>query len=163
MDRIVFMVSVICVSLGLSVSTIGDGNLYQMGVRKVISPTGQKVRNDVKGMGSYGTSRGDRIHEGTDYLCTPGQSVVAPISGKVTRLAYPYNDRSYGGLVIQGSSLAIKLFYIQPNSGIVGREVKQGEAIATAQDISERYSIGMKPHVHLEITSLNPEILISML
>lgn len=127
----------------------------------MISPTGREIRNDSAGGGRYGDPRGSRQHDGTDYLCIPGQAVVAPIGGVVTRKAYPYADRSYSGLVIQGKNCRIKLFYVEPIIGVIGKTVKQGETIGYAQDITLRYDDNMKPHIHLEIESINPDVFIN--
>ncbi len=129
----------------------------------MISPTGQKVRSDIKGLGHYGAARGRRTHRGTDYICEPGQNIVAPISGTVERIAYPYADKSYGGLVIQGMHCCVKLFYFMPNSGIVGSKVERGAIIGVAQDISKRHGSDMIPHIHLQIEHLDPDIFVSKL
>ena len=128
----------------------------------MISPTGKGIRRSDKwGKGSYGDSRksqGSRYaHKGTDYICDPGQDIVAPIRGLVTRFARPYAKGIYSGLLIQGRHVAVKMFYFKPEKSIVGCFVKQGRVIGKAQDISEKFP-GMTPHVHLEIDSIDPEI-----
>ena len=123
----------------------------------MISPTGKRIRNDEKGFGNYGAPRGGRPHKGVDYLCEPGQEIVAPISGKVERIAYPYADKSYSGIVIAGPHIKVKLFYLKPFVH-VGDMVKMKEPIGYAEDISQRYGgLPMLPHIHLEIVSLDPE------
>ena len=129
----------------------------------MISPTGKGIRSDPMGDGRYGSSRGNRKHRGTDYLCDPGQNIVAPISGIIARVAYPYADKSYSGVIIAGKHMSIKLFYFEPLEDFIGGEVDQGMAIGFAQDISKRYGSKMKPHVHLEIISLDPAIFTELL
>jgi murein DD-endopeptidase MepM/ murein hydrolase activator NlpD len=135
----------------------------------MISPTGKGIRSDHYGKGHYGAKRGRRAHRGTDYLATPGQDVFAPISGNIVRVAYPYDDKSYSGLVIANQHMAVKLFYLVP-SVTSGHHVNKGDVIGFAQDISERYPppndkkwMIMEPHIHVEIVSLDPDIFISML
>ncbi|MCE2747167.1 MAG: M23 family metallopeptidase [Burkholderiales bacterium] len=45
----------------------------------------------------------------------------------------------------------VKLFYVDPTKGIVGKTVKQGELIGTAQDLTIKYP-GITNHIHFEIT-----------
>ena len=129
----------------------------------MISPTGSnEIRSDGMGGGHYGAPRHNRPHAGADYVCQPGQEVVSPITGMVERHADPYGDGEYGGIEIVGSQCAVKMFYFRP-SVLPGVFVKQGEAIGRAQDISKRHGGGMKPHIHLEIRSIDPDIFISNL
>lgn len=128
----------------------------------MISPTGKGIRNpDNWGKGVYGSSRKSqdqkRIHAGTDYICEPGQDVVAPIRGLILRRSRPYAKGIYSGLLIQGRHIAVKMFYFKPETGIIGCFVKQGRKIGVAQDISDKFP-GMTPHIHLEIDSVDPEI-----
>jgi hypothetical protein len=125
------------------------------------NPTGGHVRGaDKYGIGRYGASRGDERHKGADYLCEPGQEVLSPIQGKVQREALPYADEHYSGLVIENSFMSIKMFYFMPNFSLLGKEVKAGDVIGIAQDISEKHE-GMPPHIHLEIDSIDPEVLMT--
>lgn len=129
----------------------------------MISPTGKGIRlTDSHGMGRYGASRGNRQHAGADYICTPGQTIVAPITGTVEREARPYAEGEYSGVLINGRHMQVKLFYLKLRDGIIGKSVSQGEIIGSAQNISKKYK-GMIPHIHMEIISINPEILTEML
>jgi len=129
----------------------------------MISPTGKGIRTrDKWGSGRYNVSRGDRKHKGTDFICEPGQWVVCPIDeAEVYRVARPYLREGYSGLVLTGAKIALKLFYLEPIDDIVGEFVKQGHRIGIAQDISEKYP-GMIPHIHLEVSRVDPEIFINM-
>jgi len=127
----------------------------------MISPTGKTtVRVDSMGSGHYGAKRGGRVHTGTDYLCDPGQEVIAPISGKVIRKTKPYTGESFSGLVIKGSDVTVKMYYFKPTAR-PGDEVLQGEVIGIAQDVRKKHGDRMKPHVHLEITSMNADLFIN--
>jgi hypothetical protein len=123
----------------------------------IISPTGKGIRNDGAGSGLYHASRGDRLHQGVDFLCEPGQNVVCPINNaKVVRHAYPYSDLSYGGLLLRNYWFEILLFYLTPRDDIFERVWFQGEVLGTAQDITARYGGDMLPHIHLQIDSCDP-------
>jgi murein DD-endopeptidase MepM/ murein hydrolase activator NlpD len=123
------------------------------------NPTGGKLRSDAGGHGAYGASRGTRTHKGKDYEAEPGQYVFSPIDGTVERYARPYkDDENYSGIVIQGKNARVKMFYLNPLESL-GAEVKAGQIIGFAQDISAKYGGDMTPHIHLEFVSINPEVL----
>ena len=126
----------------------------------LINPTGKGIRSDSAGDGHWQAMRGGRRHKGVDFLCDPGQDVLAPIKGFILRTAHPYgDDLSWKGIVIQGDWCRIKMYYLDPFVRI-GRQVVQGESIGKAQNISLRYSEGMRPHIHLEFEEIipNPEL-----
>jgi len=124
----------------------------------MISPTNRGIRNDGAGAGHWGALRHMRRHKGVDYLCTPGQEVIAPCDMQITRIAYPYGDHSYSGIAFRTLILTGKLFYFEPDIEVMDRWVMQGQRIGIAQDISLRYpDLSMRPHVHLEINSIDPE------
>lgn len=135
--------------------------MFKKGVQ-MISPTGKGIRNDSQGGGYYRASRGKRIHQGTDYLCTPGQAIRSPIDGELTRIAYPYKTKNYEGCVIVGNFMTIKMFYFKPFRDLVGQKVTKGDHIGTAQDISKKYSALMSPHIHLQIDLIDPSIFIKV-
>jgi len=126
----------------------------------LLNPTGKGIRSDSAGDGHWQANRGDRRHKGIDLLCDPGQDILSPIKGFVTRVAYPYaDDPSWKGIVIQGDWCRIKMYYLDPFVRI-GRQVTQGEVIGKAQNISLRYGGDMRAHVHLEFEEIipNPEL-----
>ena len=127
---------------------------------KMISPTGNGVRSDTQGHGWYGAPRGNRKHAGTDYVCSPKQEVVAPIDGVITRIAYPYADKKYEGVILENEFIKLKIFYFIPITRLIGQRVRQGEVIGYAQDIRKKYGDAMVPHIHLEIDSIDPNIFI---
>ena len=137
----------------------------------IISPTGKGVRYDGFGSGDYNARRkrsdGSRYrHQGTDYICKPGQRIYAPATAIFKRISYPYaSSQEYIGGVFKGKDFDYKMFYfictIEP-----GTEVKQGEVIGCAQNISKKYGLdafgnSMVAHVHLEINPINPVILMT--
>lgn len=126
----------------------------------MISPTGKGVRVwDRFGSGYFGTGRGSRTHAGTDFLCTPGQPVVAPYDALVVRESRPYADGQYSGLLLDDGRLAVKIWYVEPRPDIVGRWVECGEPIGRAQNIADRYGDGMQAHIHLQVERIDPMLL----
>jgi|SRR5690606_17569600 len=122
-----------------------------------ITKPNQNIRGcDPLGCGSFGASRNGHIHQGIDIVATPGQDIHSPITGKVTRIAYPYaSDLSYKGLEIVNEKYKIKIFYIFPTVAIPS-VVTAGQKIATAQNISAKHGAAMTNHVHIEVrNSLN--------
>lgn len=136
-----------------------------------INPTSGNIRNDSHGFGHYGAPRTSssskrKTHNGTDYLADDGQEVRACISGKVSKIGYPYaSDLQYRYVEISNDhGYRVRHFYVFPASDIdVGTKVKQGQTIGTCQNLSQKY-VGMKNHVHVEIKKdselVNPESLI---
>ncbi len=131
----------------------------------MISPTGSNtVRSDTQGDGKYGARRHRRHHKGTDYVCMPGGFVYAPISGTITREAKPYANKHFSGCELVGVNMTIKMFYFDLHAAMIGSSVLQGDTIGVSQDISTDHgNDGMVPHIHLEITSINPDIFINQL
>jgi hypothetical protein len=123
------------------------------------NPTGKGIRSDKAGSGLFAAPRGARTHLGEDRLCVPGQEVLSPISGRVTRVVRAYaDDARWTGVEIVGEQYICKLLYVEPGPGIVGQQVLQGDVIGKAQDITVRYhGQGMLPHVHMEI-NINPSL-----
>lgn len=118
----------------------------------MISPTYKQIRSDPEGSGLYGASRGQRLHNGVDYLCEKGQAIIAPFDLVVLRIAYPYRDMSMEGIEWQKGESKGYLFYFKPNKELVGKVVKQGETLGYAQSISEYYNLPlMDDHVHFQI------------
>jgi hypothetical protein len=110
--------------------------------------------NDKWGSGFFGASRGNRPHLGVDVKTTPGERIYAPADMWIERTSNPYSTGSYSGLKFRMSSnsrtFVGRVFYVLPNSEVVGLEVKQGQFIGTAQDISKKYP-GMINHAHWQL------------
>jgi peptidoglycan LD-endopeptidase LytH len=135
---------------------IWDGaDLDGDGADDFANPTGGEPRgHDAYGSGAFGASRdgGDRHHVGVDYVAQAGQDVVAPISGYVTRIGYPYdNDSGLRYVEISNPALnyTARAFYVAPTVR-EGDAVQLGEVIGRAASLQRRYG-GITDHVHLEI------------
>ncbi len=122
----------------------------------IVSPY-QKMRNDSRGDGFFGASRGRRTHNGLDIVVTSGSAVYSPIEGVIFRKAYPYGttrgNGQWEGLVILGvgdyRGYEVKMFYTRPF--VMGDYVFPGDIVGVAQDISRKYSPAMIDHVHIEV------------
>lgn len=133
----------------------------------MINPTGGAIRNDAMGNGHYGASRGNRKHDGVDYLCNAYQRVVAPISGKVNRVIQVYkSDSTWVGVEIVGRRATVQLFYVKVTDGLIGQHVVAGDVVGIAQAIGKKYNNGgpamMQDHVHMRITSVDPECFVGV-
>jgi len=121
----------------------------------LVNPTGRPVRGaDDYGSGLFGARRdgGARVHAGVDFVADPGQTVVAPISGRVKKLGFAYaSDLRYRYVEIenQAKTLLVRVLYVGP-SVQVGDQVDQRQVIGTAQDLTPRYR-GITNHVHLQV------------
>lgn len=118
----------------------------------MISPTGKGIRNDSEGSGEYGASRGSRKHNGIDYLCDEGQSIVAPFDMEVTRIAIPKAGSEMSGIAWKAGRSEGRIFYFKPHDHVIGTRVKQGQEIGIAQAVSNDYGLpDMQDHVHFQI------------
>ncbi|MDP2215163.1 M23 family metallopeptidase [Phenylobacterium sp.] len=121
-----------------------------------VNPTGLAPRDhDAYGSGAYGASRdgGSRHHEGVDYAAVAGQTVVAPISGYVTKIGHAYaSDPSLQFVEISNPALGYeaRVFYVNPDVQ-EGQAVRLGSPIGTARGLQDKYPGGMTDHVHLEL------------
>jgi murein DD-endopeptidase MepM/ murein hydrolase activator NlpD len=144
-------------SLTLETRRVWEGvDLDGDGQPDIANPTGQPPREtDTYGEGRFHASRdgGTRDHEGVDYVATPGQTVVAPISGYVSKIGYAYpDDQTLKFVEIDNPALHLtaRVFYIDPAVS-VGDTVAVGRPIGQARSLQRRYPLGITDHVHLEI------------
>jgi peptidoglycan LD-endopeptidase LytH len=125
------------------------------GADDFVNPTGGETRgHDAYGSGEFGAKRdgGDRHHVGVDYVAQAGQDVLAPISGYVSRIGYPYDDDSrlrYVEITNPALNYTARAFYVSPKVN-VGDAVQLGDVIGAAASLQGRYG-GITDHVHLEI------------
>lgn len=125
---------------------------------KIMNPTGHSIRGqDSWGSGAFRAPRGNHSHRGIDFVCEPGQDIFCPIDGTVVREARPYSKGEFSGVLIRNHNLDVKMFYFQPEPMLIGTLVAKGKIIGKAQDISKKYE-GITPHIHLEISAINPQV-----
>lgn len=126
------------------------------------NPTGKGLRQtDAYGCGEFGASRdgGERRHEGVDFMADAGQTLVAPISGYVTKVgfAYPGDDvLKFVEITNPALHYAARVFYIDP-AVEVGQTVRVGQPIGVHHTLAQKYPGGMTDHVHLEILDTHGE------
>lgn len=107
---------------------------------------------DPLGCGNFGARRsgGARTHKGIDFVTVPGQDILSPISGTVTRFPVPYaDDPFYKGIEIKNADYTVKMFYLAP-AVAQNAKVAAGQKIGVAQNISAKHGQSMTNHVHIE-------------
>lgn len=119
------------------------------------------------GDGEYQAPRGDRKHKGIDYECPVGAVIHSNVTGRVTKVGYPYSDDlSFRYVeVTDTDQQRHRYFYVYPLVN-KGDAVDEGDSLGLSQDISGRYSDPdkkpMKNHVHYEVLTehgpINPEL-----
>lgn len=124
---------------------------------KVLSPVSNSTirGRDAYGDGAYGARRernGKRYdHAGVDIVSEAGQTVSAPVTGKVIGLIKPYrDDNRYAGIELEGlDGLRVRVFYVEPGLK-VGDIVNAGDSMGASQNLGKRYP-GITNHVHVEM------------
>jgi hypothetical protein len=107
---------------------------------------------DKQGCGHWGASRGSRKHRGVDMACDIGTPIYSPVSGKVTKLGFPYGDSNKHHIryvEIENSEYKFRVFYVDP-CVVTGQEVTLSTVIGESQELECFYN-GITEHVHLEI------------
>ena len=132
------------------------------------------IRCDSWGDGHYGSRRTKLngsvySHKGVDYLYEPGQPVIVNVDAEFVRIVMPYADsREYTGMHLKTEWCEFRLFYVKPEGMSFDSNIKQGDIIGKAQDISKRYGFNSKGqkmdnHVHVEIVSIDPDFISKVL
>lgn len=131
---------------------------------------GLKIREcDPRGCGHFHAPRGNRLHNGIDVALKFGDPVYAPFNGYIKRDGVPYSSNNMGYKLIEFigthkfKDYSALIMYID-RSAPLNKELKQGDLIGHAQDISTKYE-GITIHYHIEIRDpqgilINPEIYI---
>ncbi len=117
---------------------------------------------DCQGAGHWQAPRGERKHNGIDYICDSGDQVIALKDGLVTKIGYPYNpnDTTKGHLryveVTDNKKARVRYFYIKPKVK-VGDKIRVNDILGISQDLTKIYP-GITQHYHLEVIGyINPE------
>jgi murein DD-endopeptidase MepM/ murein hydrolase activator NlpD len=120
---------------------------------KIPTSAGWTIRKDSGGDGRWLAPRGGRQHKGVDLSSAVGDQILSPIDGKVARTAAVAGGMP--GTKIFGSGdydgYIAYLFYCAPNSGMVGKNVKKRDVVATQGDLSQDYPENVGDHVHVAI------------
>lgn len=120
--------------------------------------------SDGFGYGHFGAPRSNgRTHNGTDFSCNPGDLILSPISGKITKKGVPHYNEAYRYIQITDSAgLRHRVFYVQIIHDLfeMNAEVFEGDPIGVAQNISKKYDTDnrkMINHIHYEIINTKGE------
>lgn len=118
----------------------------------MISPTGKGIRVDPEGDGNYGAPRGDRVHRGVDYLCDPGQIIVAPFDMFIDRVSFPNSDKKMEGIAWTKGKSTGRMWYFMPFKELLGTQAYKGKFIGRAQSVSAHYGLPkMRDHIHFQV------------
>jgi hypothetical protein len=115
------------------------------------------------GSGAFGASRGNRQHNGTDYLASDGQKIFALRVGVVSKIGYCYNDDlSFRYVEVSTGDLCKeRYFYVRPEV-LIGDVVSEHTVLGTCYSLQSRYP-GIKDHIHFEVkrddgSFINPDM-----
>ena len=130
------------------------------------------IRSDSAGDGRFNARRdgGRRRHDGVDIAVHEGEAVRSPIDGIFQRVAFPYSgDGTYGGMLIVGADVEVKMFYLRPDNRLMGQRVAKGQVVGWAQNIGNKYNDPKRPwqeqmhaHIHYEIVRVNPLLVLDL-
>ncbi|WP_394749525.1 peptidoglycan DD-metalloendopeptidase family protein [Spongiimicrobium salis] len=110
--------------------------------------------NDPTGHGYYGAKRGNRKHKGLDLCAEPGNIVLSPINGIVTKIGTVYKHTSkFKYIQVTGDVYKVRLMYAKLKTpGIkLNSRVFEGMEIGIVQDIAGFWGSKMKNHLHMEV------------
>jgi len=106
---------------------------------------------DPTGHGYYGAKRGNKKHRGLDLVADPGEAVISPIHGVVSKLGYPYaGNLEFRYVEITGQPYRVRLMYVRPDVQ-VGDRIFKGQPVGVVQDIAGYWNPEMKNHIHMEV------------
>ena len=115
---------------------------------------------DPTGHGYYGASRGNRKHQGVDYLAAAGANVYAPITGFVAKIGQVYTHTTeFKYIEVINDEYRWWLMYVTADEHIIkGYRVSEGEYIGGVQDIATYWNKNKKPdqdkmlnHLHVQV------------
>lgn len=114
----------------------------------------QVLRNDDRGSGHFGSSRGGRTHNGIDIRVQPGDEIYAPLDMYVERTSKANSRTATEGIRFVPRSLSDGthgyIWYFRPYKHVIGQWVTEGTPLGVAQDIAGEYGGGMQNHIHIE-------------
>lgn len=97
----------------------------------------------------YSATLGDwRTHNGTDYACAEGETVVCPVAGKVTQIITGGN----WGEAIEIRDSSGRIWRL---CGVTKQKVKQGDAVTAGQALGKAGTVSCEcaeaSHIHVEV------------
>jgi murein DD-endopeptidase MepM/ murein hydrolase activator NlpD len=113
--------------------------------------------SDRWGSGKYGASRGDRLHEGIDYMCPDLAGIYSPVVGEVTKIGWVSSkpEKKHFRYVEVQDPLGNRhrVMYILPTV-IKGQIVDRDTLIGFHQTLLDIYP-SILDHVHYEIQNFD--------
>lgn len=104
------------------------------------------------GNGWYGAKRGSKKHKGLDIKAKEGEPILSPISGVFVRTGTVYTfTRRFQLAVVANEEYEVKIMYLTPQAGLVGRAIREGDVIGYSQDVARYWGGGMINHIHVEV------------
>lgn len=118
------------------------------------------VRVDPSGDGHFGAVRHGHAHEGVDVLAVPGTWVSSPVDGIYVGKGLVYSgDPRFQVVKLKGDGYLVELMYVRPFDFMrPGDPVVRGQSCGVVQDIVEKYGPPMLAHVHVEVRTLDGEL-----
>jgi len=108
--------------------------------------------DDPTGHGYYGAKRGNRKHFGVDILATPGDKIVIPFSGVITKLGQVYKATTLFRYVeVTSDVYRARLMYVLPEKLKINQRVFEGHLMGYAQDVASYWDGGMLNHIHYQL------------
>ena len=105
------------------------------------------------GVGSRGDG-GMLTAKGIGFACWPQTPVVSPCSAMVTERVLPIgSDARFTGLILRpedDGDAIVRMFFLTPKRGIVGKSVRRGEYLGTAQDIRAAFPEAVMPFIYMD-------------
>ena len=122
---------------------------------------------DAYGSGRFGASRdgGKRRHEGVDLVAAVGDTVIAPIAGRVIPFDPYGRDPAKAGRfsavqIDSADGWRVRLLYLDTGAIAWGMRVVSGAFLGRVQDLSLIYpprAVGrMTPHIHFDLRPFDP-------
>ena len=121
----------------------------------VLTPKNIIRKCDPFGCGYFGAGRGSRPHNGLDFTIKENDVIKAPFDSVITRYGHVYADDNRFQLVeIKGvnqwRNYTAKVMYIKSLLN-VNSNLKKGDFLCRADDITKKFNSKMAIHVHFEL------------
>ncbi len=155
--------------LVLALITVGDGAIAntsgtlpqntQAGKNPkltLVRPTPLQRGADAQGCGGFSCRRAHGLHRANDYLCTPGDPIIASASGRVSKIGWSKRgspDLRYVRVKVN-DRLSFETHYLTNLEIDVGETVQIGSIVGYCASLKSSYpsAFGMQNHVHQYVT-----------
>ncbi len=124
---------------------------------------GEIERAVAEGHADYGISYLPSPHPNIEYLkistIEMGVFKKRGTFKNLKQFELPFENKEYQAALFENDFISLMIFYFIPDEDKIGIEVKQGDRIGIAQDISQAYNTKkrkMTPHINLHVLSIDP-------